>query len=53
MHKEEGLRYHQSAWKPLAVFLVFTVVVAGAGYAFFDQVAQSAKADAAKVLAAE
>ena len=48
---EERLRNGQSAWRPLAVFLVFTVVVAGAGYAFFDRLTQSAKSDAVKALA--
>jgi PAS domain S-box-containing protein len=48
---KEGLRFRQFVWRPLAVFLVFTIVVAGAGYAFFEQLTQSAKSDAAKQLA--
>jgi PAS domain S-box-containing protein len=38
------------AWGPIAVFLAFTVVVAGTGYAFFAQIMQSAKSDAANQL---
>ena len=37
-------------WRPLAVFLGFTVVVAGAGYLFFAQITRSAKANAAAEL---
>ena len=47
---EEGLRNRQSGWRPLAVFLIFTVTVMGAGYAFFEQLTQTAKSDAAKEL---
>lgn len=48
---EERLRYRQFVWRPLTVFLVFTVVVIGSGYAFFEQLTRSAKSDAAKELA--
>ncbi len=47
----ERIRNRQFVWRPLAVFLVFTVLVVGAGYAFFEQLTQSAKSDAAKELA--
>lgn len=48
---EERLRNRQSAWRPIAVFLVFVVMVVTAGYGFFEQLQRSAKADAAKELA--